>query len=93
MCWFFWAGAGGAARGGGGGRGGAGGGARARAGAPAGAARLRPDRPWTGMAAGAGSVLRDGRGVCKRPCPDSAACTARATDLLQRIRAVRESAA
>ncbi|MCX4199227.1 hypothetical protein OMR07_30435, partial [Methylobacterium organophilum] len=41
----------------------------------------------------AGIVLRDGRVVWKRPCPDSAACTALATDLLERIRAVRESAA
>ncbi|WP_331303729.1 hypothetical protein [Methylobacterium oryzae] len=44
------------------------------------------------MAAEAGIVLRDGRVVWKRPCPDSAACTALAADLLERIRAVRERA-
>ncbi|WP_331326896.1 hypothetical protein [Methylobacterium fujisawaense] len=42
------------------------------------------------MAAEAGIALRDGRVVWKRPCPDSAACAALATDLLERIRAARE---
>ncbi|KZC02349.1 Transcription-repair-coupling factor [Methylobacterium radiotolerans] len=67
--------------------------ARLRGGPQGVAADLRPDRPLTAMAAEAGIVLRDGRVVWKRPCPDSAACTALATDLLERIRAVRESAA
>ena len=37
-------------------------------------------------------LLREGRVVWKRPCPDAAACATLAADLLDRIRAARDSA-
>ncbi|WP_043355599.1 TRCF domain-containing protein, partial [Methylobacterium sp. B1] len=66
--------------------------ARLRGGPQGVAADLRPDRPLPAMAAEADVILREGRVVWKRPCPDSAGCAALAADLLERIRAARERA-
>ena len=66
--------------------------ARLRGGPQGVAADLRPDRPLPAMAVKADIVLREGRVVWKRPCPDSATCAALAADLLERIRAAREHA-
>ncbi|MCJ2135340.1 DEAD/DEAH box helicase [Methylobacterium sp. J-026] len=66
--------------------------ARLRGGPQGVAADLRPDRPLAAMAVADGIVLREGRVVWKRPCPDAAACAALAADLLDRVRAARERA-
>jgi len=66
--------------------------ARLRGGPQGVAADLRPDRPLPAMAAEAEILLREGRVVWKRSCPDSATCAALAADLLERIRAARERA-
>jgi len=66
--------------------------ARLRGGPQGVAADLRPDRPLAALAVEDGIVLREGRVVWKRPCPDAAACAALAADLLDRIRAARDSA-
>ena len=67
--------------------------ARLRGGPQGVAADLRSDRPLPALAVEDGLVLREGRVVWKRPCPDAAACAALAADLLDRIRAAREAAA
>ncbi|MFB0488090.1 transcription-repair coupling factor (superfamily II helicase) [Methylobacterium sp. OAE515] len=66
--------------------------ARLRGGPQGVAADLRPDRPLPALAVEDGIVLREGRVVWKRPCPDAAACATLAADLLDRIRAARDSA-
>jgi transcription-repair coupling factor (superfamily II helicase) len=66
--------------------------ARLRGGPQGVAADLRSDRPLPALAVEDGLVLREGRVVWKRPCPDAAACAALAADLLDRIRAAREAA-
>jgi len=67
--------------------------ARLRGGPQGVAADLRPDRPLPAMAAAEGIVLRAGRVVWKRPCPEAAACAELASELLERVRAARERAA
>ena len=66
--------------------------ARLRAGPQGVAADLRPDRPVPALPVTDGVILREGRVVWKRPCPDAAACATLAADLLDRIRAARDSA-
>ena len=66
--------------------------ARLRAGPQGVAADLRPDRPLPALPVTDGVILREGRVVWKRPCPDAAACTALAGELLERIRTARERA-
>jgi len=67
--------------------------ARLRGGPQGVAADLRTDRPLPAMAAAEGIVLRAGRVVWKRPCPEAAACAELASELLERVRAARERAA
>jgi transcription-repair coupling factor (superfamily II helicase) len=67
--------------------------ARLRGGPQGVAADLRSDRPLPAMAAQDGILLREGRLVWKRPCPEAADCAALAAELLDRVRAARERAA
>ncbi|MCJ2069139.1 DEAD/DEAH box helicase [Methylobacterium sp. J-030] len=66
--------------------------ARLRAGPQGVAADLRPDRPLPALSVTDGVILREGRVVWKRPCPDAESCAALAGDLLDRIRTARERA-
>ena len=66
--------------------------ARLRGGPQGVAADLRPDRPLPAMAAEDGIVLREGRVVWKRPCPERRGLRGLAVDLLDRVRAARERA-
>ncbi|MEL6061763.1 DEAD/DEAH box helicase [Methylobacterium sp. DCY52] len=66
--------------------------ARLRGGPQGVAADLRPDRPLPALPVTDGVILREGRVVWKRPCPDADACAALAGELLERVRTARERA-
>ncbi len=66
--------------------------ARLRGGPQGVAADLRPDRPLPALPVTDGVILREGRVVWKRACPDAAACAALAGELLEHIRTARERA-
>jgi transcription-repair coupling factor (superfamily II helicase) len=66
--------------------------ARLRGGPQGVAADLRPDRPLAAMAATKDIILREGRIVWKRPCPEAADCAALADELMEAVRAARERA-
>ncbi|MCJ2088958.1 DEAD/DEAH box helicase [Methylobacterium sp. E-005] len=66
--------------------------ARLRGGPQGVAADLRPDRPLPALPVTDAIILREGRVVWKRPCPDAASCAALAGELLERIRTARERA-